>query len=68
MKGQLAALGMPPYVVEHVATTAGLHQDNRYDRFSNAERLTGIGPDKRSGIRAEERACVRTDRASSTAE
>jgi uncharacterized protein YbjT (DUF2867 family) len=45
MKGQLAAFGMPPHVVAHVATMAGLHQDNRYDRFSNdVERLTGIRP------------------------
>jgi uncharacterized protein YbjT (DUF2867 family) len=44
MKGQLATFGMP-YVVAHVATMAELHQDNRYDRFSNdVERLTGIRP------------------------
>jgi hypothetical protein len=36
---------MPPHVVAHVATMAGLHQDNRYDRFSNdVERLTAIRP------------------------
>lgn len=45
MKGQLAAFGMPPHVVSHVATMAQLHQDNRYDRFSNdVERLTGVPP------------------------
>ena len=45
MKGQLAAFGMPPHVVAHVATMARLNQDNRYDRFSNdVERLTGIRP------------------------
>jgi uncharacterized protein YbjT (DUF2867 family) len=45
VKGQLAAFGMTPHVVAHVATMAGLHQDNRYDRLSNdVERLTGIGP------------------------
>jgi len=45
MKGQLATFGMPPHVVAHVATMAELHQDNRYDRFSNdVERLTGIRP------------------------
>lgn len=45
MKGQLATFGMPPHVVAHVATMAQLHQDNRYDRFSNdVERLTGIPP------------------------
>ena len=45
MTGQLAAFGMSPHVVAHVATMAGLHQDNRYDRFSNdVERLTGIPP------------------------
>jgi hypothetical protein len=37
MKGQLAALGMPPHVVEHETTTVGLHQDNRYDRFSKSK-------------------------------
>ena len=45
MKGQLATFGMPLHVVAHVATMAELHQDNRYDRFSNdVERLTGIRP------------------------
>ncbi|AYG68548.1 MULTISPECIES: NAD(P)H-binding protein [unclassified Rhizobium] len=45
MKGQLAAFGMPPHVVLHVATMAQLHQDNRYDRFSaDVERLTGVPP------------------------
>jgi uncharacterized protein YbjT (DUF2867 family) len=45
MKGQLAAFGMPAHVVAHVATMAQLHQNNRYDRFSNdVERLTGVPP------------------------
>jgi len=45
MKRQLATFGMSPYVVAHVATMAGLHQDNRYDRFSNdVKRLTSIRP------------------------
>ena len=45
MKEQLATFGMPPHVISHVATMAELHQDNRYDRFSNdVERLTGIRP------------------------
>jgi uncharacterized protein YbjT (DUF2867 family) len=45
MKEQLATFGMPPHVVAHVATMAQLHQDNRYDRFSNdVERLTGVPP------------------------
>ncbi|HEY1782011.1 MAG TPA: hypothetical protein VGG79_16545 [Roseiarcus sp.] len=45
MKGQLATFGMPSHVVAHVATMAQLHQDNRYDRFSDdVERLTGVAP------------------------
>lgn len=45
MKEQLAAFGAPPFVVAHVATMAQLHQDNRYDRFSDdVERLTGVPP------------------------
>lgn len=45
MKGQLAAFGMQPHVISHVATMAKLHQDNRYDRFSNdVEGLTGAKP------------------------
>jgi len=42
---QLAAFGMPPHVAAHVATMAQLHQENRYDRFSNdVEGLTGVLP------------------------
>ncbi|NTF47017.1 NmrA family NAD(P)-binding protein [Rhizobium rhizogenes] len=45
MKEQLAAFGMPPHVISHVATMAQLHRDNRYDRFSeDVERLTGVPP------------------------
>jgi hypothetical protein len=45
MKEQLAAFGMPPHVVSHVATMAELHRDDRYDRFSDdVERLTGEPP------------------------
>ena len=42
---QLVAFGMSPHVAAHVATMAKLHQENRYDRFSNdVERLTGVRP------------------------
>jgi uncharacterized protein YbjT (DUF2867 family) len=42
---QLAAFGMPPHVAAHVATMAQLHQNNRYDRFSNdVAALTGVPP------------------------
>lgn len=45
MKAQLASFGMPPHVVSHVATMAGLHKNNRYDRSSNdVESLTGSMP------------------------
>jgi uncharacterized protein YbjT (DUF2867 family) len=44
-KEQLAAFGMPPHVVSHLATMAQLHQDNRYDRLGDdVERLTGVPP------------------------
>jgi hypothetical protein len=44
-RGQLAAFGMPPHVAAHVATMAQLHQENRYDRFSeDVEELTGVPP------------------------
>jgi hypothetical protein len=53
---------MPPHVISHVVTMAQLHRDNRYDRFSKdvADWRTS---DERSGVGAEERACVRTGRA-----
>ncbi len=42
---QLAAFGMSPFVASHVATIAKLHQENRYDRFSDdVEKLTGRPP------------------------
>jgi uncharacterized protein YbjT (DUF2867 family) len=45
MKEQMAAFGMSPHVISHVATMAELHQDNRYDRFSDdVEKLTGTPP------------------------
>jgi uncharacterized protein YbjT (DUF2867 family) len=45
MREQLSAFGMPPHVVGHVATMAKLHQQDRYDRFSDdVERVTGQPP------------------------
>jgi len=44
-KQQLAAFGVIPYVLTHLATMARLHQDGRYDRLSNdVEGLTGVPP------------------------
>lgn len=38
----LSKLGIPPHVMSHLATMARLHQDNRYDRYTdNVERLIG---------------------------
>jgi uncharacterized protein YbjT (DUF2867 family) len=45
MKQQLASFGMPPHVINHVATMAELHKANRYDRSSkDVEGLTGAAP------------------------
>jgi len=44
-KEQLAAFGIPPHVVSHLATMAQLHEDNRYDRLTHdVEELTGVPP------------------------
>jgi uncharacterized protein YbjT (DUF2867 family) len=41
-KEQLASMGVPPHLVAHLATMAVLHQEGRYDRFSDdVKRLTG---------------------------
>jgi hypothetical protein len=41
-KEQLANMGVPPHLVAHLATMAVLHQEGRYDRFSDdVKRLTG---------------------------
>ena len=41
----LSGLGIPLHVVSHLATMARLHQDNRYDRYTDdVERLTGAPP------------------------
>jgi NAD(P)H dehydrogenase (quinone) len=43
--GDLAALGLPAHVGEHIATMARLHADNRYDRLTGDVRLvTGHPP------------------------
>jgi uncharacterized protein YbjT (DUF2867 family) len=45
LKDELAAFGMTPHVISHIATMAELHRANRYDRFSNdVEDLTGAPP------------------------
>jgi NAD(P)H dehydrogenase (quinone) len=39
---ELGRKGLPDHVVEHVATMARLHAQNRYDRLTrDVERLTG---------------------------
>lgn len=44
-QAQLPRLGMPPHLQQHVATMAGLHRDNRYNRIADGvERVTGIPP------------------------
>ncbi|MFD4507867.1 NmrA family NAD(P)-binding protein [Streptomyces sp. NPDC058457] len=41
-EAQLPKLGMPPHLVQHIATMARLHRDNRYDRTAEGvERVTG---------------------------
>ena len=38
-------MGVPPHLVSHLATMAVLHQDGRYDRFSDdVMGLTGTPP------------------------
>ncbi|MEV4171213.1 NmrA family NAD(P)-binding protein [Nonomuraea sp. NPDC049709] len=39
----LAKAGLPPHTMEHLATMARLHRENRYDRASDdVERVTGV--------------------------
>ncbi|MBW0015808.1 MAG: hydroxylase, partial [Mycobacterium sp.] len=39
---ELAALGMPPHVEQHIATMARLHREDRYNRSTDdVERITG---------------------------
>jgi uncharacterized protein YbjT (DUF2867 family) len=41
-RNELVGLGIPDHVVEHLATLARLHTQNRYDRWSaDVERITG---------------------------
>ncbi|MFD9004248.1 NmrA family NAD(P)-binding protein [Streptomyces sp. NPDC059582] len=42
-EAQLPKLGMPPHLVQHVATMARLHRDGRYSRTADGvERVTGV--------------------------
>jgi hypothetical protein len=42
-EARLPKLGMPAHLVQHVATMARLHRENRYDRSTDdVERVTGI--------------------------
>ncbi|GGV84311.1 MULTISPECIES: NmrA family NAD(P)-binding protein [Streptomyces] len=39
----LASVGLPPHVEEHIVTMARLHRENRYDRTSDdVQRVTGV--------------------------
>ena len=54
----LANAGLPRHTEQHIATMAGLHRENRYDRATDhVERLTGQRP-----LTVEEFVAARKDR------